>query len=123
LRRMSLKEQCKPTGEGYYTLEVASGVPVRIFLSEKLYAESEEALYTQIETAALFPGTQAVAITPDAHVGSTVPVGCVIATDGTLLQEPVGFDIGCGIMPSETFSPWMTAGSRRKRRWTRALGS
>lgn len=113
---MSLKQKCKLTDEGYYTLDVASGVPVRIFLSEKLYDESEEALYTQIETAALFPGTQAVAITPDAHVGSTVPVGCVIATDGTLLQEPVGYDIGCGILCFKSDVPYTKGLDDRLRR-------
>lgn len=95
---MSLKYQCVPSGEGYYTLDKGVPVPVRVFLSEKLYAESEEGLYQQIQTAASFPGTLDVVVTPDAHIGSTVPVGCVIATDGTLLQEPIGFDIGCGIL-------------------------
>ncbi len=95
---MSLKWQCKPSGEGYYTLADGVGVPVRLFLNEKLHAESEEGLYAQIKTATEYPGVLDVVITPDAHIGSTVPVGCVIATDGTLLQAPIGFDIGCGIM-------------------------
>ncbi len=38
-------------------------------------------------------------------MGSTIPVGCVIATDGTLLQAPVGFDIGCGIMSFRSTVP------------------
>jgi tRNA-splicing ligase RtcB len=95
---MSFKYQCRPTGEGYYTLDGGVRVPVRIFLSEKLYAESEEGLYAQIAAAAAFPGVREVVVTPDAHIGSTVPVGCVIATNGTLLQAPIGYDIGCGIM-------------------------
>jgi tRNA-splicing ligase RtcB len=96
---MSLKWQCQPSGDGFYTLADPSvPVPVRLFLSERLYAQSEEALYPQIQTAARYPGVLDVVVTPDAHVGNLVPVGCVIATDGTLLQAPVGFDIGCGIM-------------------------
>lgn len=79
-------------------MQLGIEAPARIFLSEKLYAESEEGLYAQIQTIASFPGVLQVVITPDAHIGATVPVGCVIATDGTLLQEPVGYDIGCGIL-------------------------
>ena len=44
-----------------------------------------------------FPGVVDVAITPDAHHGYGVPVGCVIATTGTLAMGPVGYDIGCGM--------------------------
>ena len=94
----SLKEQCQQTGEGYYTLDLGHGVPIRIFLNEKLFAESEEGLYQQLYNVTPISGVLEVVVTPDAHVGSTVPVGCVIATDGTLLQAPVGYDIGCGIL-------------------------
>ena len=44
-----------------------------------------------------FPGVLDVAITPDAHHGYGVPVGCVMATGGTLAMGPVGYDIGCGM--------------------------
>jgi tRNA-splicing ligase RtcB len=94
----SLKERCQRTGEGYYTLDLGHGVPVRLFLSEKLWAETEELLYQQLAGVTPVPGVLEVILTPDAHVGATVPVGSVIATDGTLLQAPVGYDIGCGIV-------------------------
>lgn len=102
---MSLKWQCQPTGEGYYNLTAGVAVPVRLFLNEKLHAETEEGLYAQIKTATEFPGVLDVVVTPDAHVGATVPVGCVIATDGTLLHAPVGYDIGCGIMSFRSTVP------------------
>ncbi|HEV8574038.1 MAG TPA: RtcB family protein, partial [Dehalococcoidia bacterium] len=92
---MSLKYQCKPTDEGYYRLDEGVKVPVRLFLNEKLYAESEESLYYQVQTATEYPGVLDVVITPDTHHGYVVPVGCVIATDGTLLQAAAGYDIGC----------------------------
>src|SRR5947209_5569275 len=92
---MSLKYQCQPTGEGYYLLTEGVKVPVRLFLSEKLYQESEESLYYQIQTATEYPGVLDVVITPDTHHGYVVPVGSVIATDGTLLQAACGYDIGC----------------------------
>lgn len=95
---MSLKYQCQPSEEGYYNLDAGVAVPTRIFFTEKLHAESEEGLYSQIKTATEYPGVLDVAVTPDAHIGSTVPVGSVIATEGTLLHSPVGYDIGCGIL-------------------------
>ena len=93
---MSLKYQCEWNAEGgYYELNKGVKVPVRLFLSEKLYQESEEEIYRQIVAATEFPGVQDVVITPDVHTGYVVPVGCVMATNGTLCQAPVGFDIGC----------------------------
>ena len=96
---MSLKWQCKWNAEGqYYDLTEGVKVPVRLFLSEKLFQESEEELFRQVVAATEFPGVQDVVITPDVHTGYVVPVGCVMATNGTLCQAPVGFDIGCGMM-------------------------
>ncbi|HEX5324208.1 MAG TPA: RtcB family protein [Capsulimonadaceae bacterium] len=95
---MSWKYHCEKTDEGYYLLTKGVGVPVRIFMTEKLFAECEEAVFSQIAAATRFPGVTDVVITPDAHSGYVVPVGCVMATSGTLCQAPVGFDIGCGMM-------------------------
>jgi tRNA-splicing ligase RtcB len=89
---------------GFFLLDpaVTHGVPVRLFLTEALLAGAEEGLYQQILNACAFPGVRAVAITPDVHFGYGVPVGCVIATDGTLAMGPVGFDIGCGMMAARS---------------------
>jgi tRNA-splicing ligase RtcB len=95
---MSLKWQCRRTDDGYYVLDKGVGVPVRLFMNETLFNESEEALYQQIKNATEFPGVRDVVITPDAHTGYVVPVGCVMATEDTLCQAPVGYDIGCGMM-------------------------
>lgn len=93
---MSLKWQCEWNEEGkYYELNKGVKVPVRLFLTEKLFQESEEEIYRQIVSATEFPGVEDVVITPDVHTGYVVPVGCVMATNGTLCQAPVGFDIGC----------------------------
>lgn len=101
---MSLKWQCEWNAEGhYYELKKGVKVPVRLFLSEKLFQESEEEIYRQVVNATEFPGVQDVVITPDVHTGYVVPVGCVMATNGTLCQAPVGFDIGC--FTAETLIP------------------
>ncbi len=93
---MSLKWQCEWNEEGkYYELNKGVKVPVRLFLTEKLFQDSEEEIYRQIVSATEFPGVEDVVITPDVHTGYVVPVGCVMATNGTLCQAPVGFDIGC----------------------------
>jgi tRNA-splicing ligase RtcB len=65
------------TPDGYFSLstEDTRGVPVRLFLSQKLLTEAEPTLYRQIVNATRFPGTRMVAITPDAHYGYGVPVG------------------------------------------------
>ncbi len=89
---------------GYFRLETdeTKGVPVRIFLTERLLESTEENLFSQIVNACAFPGVKCVVITPDVHYGYGVPVGCVIATDGTLAMGPVGFDIGCGMMAARS---------------------
>lgn len=93
--------------EGYFRLETRDlgEVPVRLFLSPSLLAAAETQLYRQIVNAARFPGVKLVAITPDAHYGYGVPVGCVILTDrheGALAMGPVGFDIGCGMVSAKS---------------------
>ena len=89
---------------GFWLLDpsLTHGVPVRLFLTEALLEAMEEGLFQQIQNACGFPGVRAVAITPDVHYGYGVPVGCVIATDGTLAMGPVGFDIGCGMMAARS---------------------
>jgi tRNA-splicing ligase RtcB len=93
---MSLKYECKRIkGEGYYLLTQGVKVPVRIFMNPQLFEECEEDVFQQARAATEFPGVTDVVLTPDAHSGYVVPVGCVMATDGTLCQAPVGYDIGC----------------------------
>jgi tRNA-splicing ligase RtcB len=89
---------------GFYKLDpaITKGVPARLFLTEHLLETTEENLLSQILNACAFPGVRCVAVTPDVHYGYGVPVGCVIATDGTLAMGPVGFDIGCGMMAARS---------------------
>lgn len=95
---MSLKKECRRIkGEGYYLLTQGVRVPVRIFMNPQLFEECEEEVFSQARAATEFPGVTDVVLTPDAHTGYVVPVGCVMATDGTLCQAPVGYDIGCGM--------------------------
>ncbi len=93
---MSWKAAARRDPEGFYRLGTEQG-EVRLFLTDTLFAQMEESLGEQIRNARRFPGVVDVAVTPDAHTGYGVPVGCVMATTGTLAMGPVGYDIGCGI--------------------------
>jgi tRNA-splicing ligase RtcB (3'-phosphate/5'-hydroxy nucleic acid ligase) len=93
---MSWKAALRRDPAGFYRWRTEDG-DVRLFLTETLLAELEDGLGAQIRNARRFPGVRDVAITPDAHQGYGVPVGCVIASEGTLAMGPVGYDIGCGI--------------------------
>lgn len=101
------KSLARPTGEGYFDLETedTGGLPVRLFLTPTLLEEVELLLYQQIVNATRFPGVRMVVITPDAHYGYGVPVGCVLITDaesGAVAMGPVGYDIGCGMMSARS---------------------
>ncbi|MEA2174968.1 MAG: hypothetical protein QOD00_2560 [Blastocatellia bacterium] len=94
------KHLARWNGEGYYELhtEDTRDVPVRLFLTPTLLAQTEDILYRQIVNATRFPGVRVVVITPDTHYGYGVPVGCVLITDaesGAVAMGPVGYDIGC----------------------------
>ncbi|MBI5815486.1 MAG: RtcB family protein [Nitrospinae bacterium] len=42
------------------------------------------------------------ALLPDAHVGYSLPIGAVVATEGVILPAWVGYDIGCGMCAVKT---------------------
>jgi len=51
-----------------------------------------------------------VALMPDAHGGFGVPIGCVFPTEGVVIPNAVGVDIGCGMQAVRTsidFDPGM----------------
>src|SRR5581483_3273462 len=112
--------------KGYFDLstEDTGAVPVRLFLTPQLLQDAEDLLYRQIVNATRFPGVKLVAITPDAHYGYGVPVGCVILTDaaeGAVAMGPVGFDIGCGMMSARSDVPWDRATPDRRLAFNRAV--
>ncbi len=46
-----------------------------------------------------------VALMPDCHAGYGMPIGGVIATDGVIIPNAVGVDIGCGVCFLQTNIP------------------
>ncbi len=111
------------TPEGYYELktEDIGEVPVRLFFTPHLLAEAEDVLYGQIVNATRFPGTKMVIITPDAHYGYGVPVGCVLITDETVAMGPVGFDIGCGMLSARSDVPVGRASGQKRLDFNQAV--
>ena len=114
------------TDAGYYDLktEDIEDVPVRLFLTPSLLQEAEDILYRQIVNATRFPGVRLVVITPDAHYGYGVPVGCVMLTDadsGAVAMGPVGYDIGCGMMSARSYVPAEAATPEKRLAFNRAV--
>ncbi|HMF56484.1 MAG TPA: RtcB family protein [Pyrinomonadaceae bacterium] len=122
------KHLARWNGAGYYELQTedTGDVPVRLFLTKSLLDAAEEILYQQIVNATRFPGVRMVVITPDAHYGYGVPVGCAILTDaesGAIAMGPVGYDIGCGMMSARSDVPADTATHERKLEFNREVMS
>lgn len=57
----------------------------------------------QAKNLANLPGIHShVAIMPDAHIGYGMPIGGVAATEGIIIPNAVGVDIGCGMCAMQT---------------------
>ena len=70
-------------------------IDATIFASEDIPVE--ESAIQQLADGASIPSVVKVVGTPDIHHGYGVPIGSVIATDGVIIPEAVGFDINCGM--------------------------
>lgn len=116
---MSFKYAARKDGEHHYVLpKVASmKVDVHAYLSDDLYASSDEGLWQQIAHAASYEGVTAAYLMPDTHLGSGVPVGSVIVTEDTIIQAGSGYDISCGVIHMKV--PGLSAKKLRskERRW------
>jgi tRNA-splicing ligase RtcB len=76
-------------------------VPARIYGTDKLIREMDDAVYDQVTNVATLPGLVKYALCmPDGHFGYGFPIGGVAAMDaGTGVISPggIGFDINCGM--------------------------
>jgi tRNA-splicing ligase RtcB len=73
-------------------------VEAHAFLSEDLFASTEEATWKQIMAGASFEGVIGAYLMPDCHPGFGIPVGSVIVTEDTIIQGGSGYDISCGVL-------------------------
>lgn len=72
----------------------ADPVPYRTWGAEEIDPEAHK----QMATACSLPVAVAGALMPDAHVGYGLPIGGVLATEGTVVPYAVGVDIACRMM-------------------------
>ncbi len=76
-------------------------VSARIYASQSLIENMDDAVFEQISNVAMLPGIQRYALCmPDGHSGYGFPIGGVAATDpdaGVISPGGIGFDINCGI--------------------------
>lgn len=72
--------------------------PIKMWLEE-----IEESALEQARNLANLPFTyKHVAIMPDCHTGYGMPIGGVLATEGVVVPNAVGVDIGCGMCAMRT---------------------
>lgn len=84
--------------------------PIKLWLPDP-----DEETLQQAKNLANMPGIHHhVAIMPDAHVGYGMPIGGVAATDGLIIPNAVGVDIGCGICAVETSLREINTGTLKK---------
>ncbi len=76
-------------------------VPIRVFATEDLLREMDDAVFRQAANVATLPGVVgASCVMPDAHWGYGFPIGGVAAMDaktGVISPGGIGFDINCGM--------------------------
>lgn len=101
---MSLKYAAVRETEGHYVLPKVAGMKTEAhaYLSDELYAASEENMWDQLRNAASYEGVIGAYAMPDCHVGYGIPVGCVVVTDNTVIQAGSGYDISCGVLYMKT---------------------
>jgi len=97
---MSLKYAASKVEEGHYVLPKVGTMKVEAhaFLSDELYASSEENFWDQLSNGASYEGIIGAYAMPDCHVGFGVPVGVVLVTEDTIIQAGSGYDISCGVI-------------------------
>ena len=73
-------------------------VPIKLWLDD-----IEDGAMAQARNLANLPFVfKHVAVMPDAHFGYGMPIGGVMATDGVIIPNAVGVDIGCGMCAMQT---------------------
>jgi len=94
-------------------------VPARIYGTEKIVREMDDAVYDQITNVATLPGiTRFAMCMPDGHFGYGFPIGGVAAMDpqagGVISPGGIGFDINCGMRLVTTNLTWQEVQPRIK---------
>lgn len=77
--------------------------------------EPEESALAQARNLANLPFVfRQVCLMPDAHEGYGMPIGGVVATEGAVIPNAVGVDIGCGMLAVRSNLPKIDQSSLKK---------
>ena len=83
------------------TVRPGMRVPVRVFATDALLRDMDDAVFQQAANVATLPGIVGYSfVMPDAHWGYGFPIGGVAAMDpetGVISPGGIGFDINCGM--------------------------
>ena len=71
-------------------------IPIKVWLQDQTVLEPE-CLAQAMNLANLPFGFRHVSLMPDTHTGYGMPIGGVLATEGVIIPNAVGVDIGCGM--------------------------
>ena len=75
-------------------------LPIKLWLAEE---QMDEGALEQARNLANLPfAFKHIAIMPDTHQGYGMPIGAVLATQGAIIPNAVGVDIGCGMCSLRT---------------------
>ena len=73
-------------------------IPIKLWLDD-----IEDGALEQARNLANLPFVHKhIAVMPDAHFGYGMPIGGVMATEGVIVPNAVGVDIGCGMCAQKT---------------------
>ncbi|MEO1037793.1 MAG: RtcB family protein [Pseudomonadota bacterium] len=97
---MSFLSQVQKVSDTHYVLPKVGEMrtDVHAYLSETLFAQTDEALWRQAAQAAAYPGIIGLYLMPDTHLGYGIPVGGVAVTEDVIIQAGSGYDISCGVV-------------------------
>ena len=97
---MSFLQEVQKVSEAHYVLPKIGDMrtDVHAFLSDTLFAQTDEALWRQAARAAEYPGLIGLYLMPDTHLGYGIPVGGVAVTEDVIIQAGSGYDISCGVV-------------------------
>ncbi|CAF1066935.1 unnamed protein product [Rotaria sordida] len=99
----------------------SSSVSIQIIANRTLI---EQAAIDQLKNVArLYAKVKHIWGMPDLHVGQSTPIGCVVATESTIVYpELIGSDIGCGMSFIRTSLRLISENDERKlTKWTKQL--
>jgi tRNA-splicing ligase RtcB len=122
---MSFKHEVVEESPGHFVLPRIGPMrtEVHAFLSRSLFDQTGENLWSQVASAAAYPGAIGFYLMPDTHPGYGIPVGGVLVTDETIVQAGSGYDISCGVvyMKVPTLHAADVADRDRRLRWIREV--